>query len=132
MHISDSRRCADLLSAPPVHRHISTSVASIGTLITINRDTDLTFTAPIATWLERRDTSLRTSADPSLLLHALLDLTVDRALEVVDEYHARILQLEHDTLLLPRMRVVRDLHILQGDLIQHKQVFQSDPRDVCA
>ena len=55
-------------------------------------------------------------------MHGLLDLTVDRVLEVVDEYHAKILELEHDTLIHPKMRVVRDLHILQGDLILHKCV----------
>jgi hypothetical protein len=32
---------------------------------------------------------------------------VDSALEVVDEYHTKILKLEHDILLKPKMKTIR-------------------------
>jgi Mg2+ and Co2+ transporter CorA len=95
-----------------------------GTVISINRTPDLAFTQPIRERLKHRDTGLRNTADPSLLVHALLDLLVDRTLEVVDEYHTRIVALEHDVLVHPKMNVVRDLHIIQGDLILHKRTLE--------
>jgi hypothetical protein len=64
------------------------------------------------------------SADPSLLVHSLLDLStlfslrntylelifilvVDNALEVIDEYHAKINKFERSILLKPQMETVR-------------------------
>lgn len=119
MHFPPSRRWVS--SHLPLLYHLMRP-ALVGTVITINRSPDLKFTAPIRELLAHRDTGLRSTADPSLLIHGLLDLTVDRVIEVVDEYQAKILELEHDTLVYPKMRVVRDLHILQGDLIQHKYI----------
>jgi len=46
-----------------------------GTVISIHPTNNLDFTAPIAARLRQRDTVLRTSADPSLLLQSLLDLS---------------------------------------------------------
>jgi Mg2+ and Co2+ transporter CorA len=56
--------------------------------------------------LRQPDTGLRASADPSLLVQSLLDLIVDSALEVVDAFHEKILQLEYDVLMKPNMKVV--------------------------
>jgi len=53
----------------------------------------------------------------------LLDLIVDSALEVIDEYHSKIRKMEHDILLKPKMKTVRYLHILSGDLILHKRTL---------
>jgi hypothetical protein len=56
--------------------------------------------------LRQPDTGLRASADPSMLVQSLLDLIVDSALEVVDAFHEKLLQLEYDVLLKPNMKVV--------------------------
>jgi hypothetical protein len=41
-----------------------------------------------------------------MLVQSLLDLIVDSALEVVDAFHEKLLQLEYDVLLKPNMKVV--------------------------
>lgn len=45
-----------------------------GTVISFNRDTNLDFTEPIRERLRQRDTGLRMTADPSLLVESLIDL----------------------------------------------------------
>ncbi|KAF6748393.1 magnesium transporter [Ephemerocybe angulata] len=94
-----------------------------GTVITLHRSNDLELTAPISQRLRQRDTVLRTSIDHSLLVHALLDITVDKALEVIDEYHNKISNFERRILLKPDMKTVKELHILSGDLILHKRTL---------
>ncbi|TFY82441.1 hypothetical protein EWM64_g1576 [Hericium alpestre] len=95
-----------------------------GTVISIHPDaTSLDFTSPIAARIRQRDTSLRASADASLLVESLLDLIVDAALEVVDEYHSKIHKLERQILMKTMVGTVRDLHILSGDLILHKRTL---------
>ena len=88
-----------------------------GVVITINQAPNLEFSAPIATRLTQRDTVLRKSIDPSLLIHALLDIAVDKALQVIDEYHSKIAKFERKVLLKTNMKTVKALHILDGDLI---------------
>ncbi|GLB43551.1 putative corA-like Mg2+ transporter protein [Lyophyllum shimeji] len=95
-----------------------------GTVISFHTATTLDFTAAISKRLHQRDTGLRTSADPSLLVHAILDLIVDNALEVIDEYHAKINMFERAVLLKPNAKIVRHLHILSGDLIMHKRTLE--------
>jgi len=95
-----------------------------GTVISIHPTPDLTFTSPIAQRLRPLDTVLRKSADPSLLIHAILDLVVDKALQVIDQYHKNINKYEHDILMRPKMKTVRQLHILSGDLILHKRTLE--------
>ncbi|EIN14275.1 hypothetical protein PUNSTDRAFT_129907 [Punctularia strigosozonata HHB-11173 SS5] len=95
-----------------------------GTVISIHPNPDLQFTLPISRRLRQAQTILRSSADGSFLVQSILDLIVDRALEIVDEYQARILALEQDVLLVPNMDTVKFLHILQGDLILHKRTMQ--------
>jgi hypothetical protein len=100
---------------------------------------DLELTQPITRRLRQRDTGLRTSADPSLLVQSLLDLLVDKALEVgitsyfrprthlsqvIDAYHVKIKKFEREILLKPRITTVRNLHILSGDLILHKRTLE--------
>jgi hypothetical protein len=85
---------------------------------------DLEFTTPIRDRLRQRHTGLRSTADPSLLVHGLLDLgasfsnwsnchsmnffvVVDATVEVVDEYQKEIVKLEHNILLRPDMNTVR-------------------------
>ncbi|EKM61657.1 uncharacterized protein PHACADRAFT_248392 [Phanerochaete carnosa HHB-10118-sp] len=95
-----------------------------GTVVTIHQDNRLGFTQPITNRLRQRDTGLRQTADASLLVESLLDLVVDQALEVVEEYQHKILKLERAVLLKPSMKHVRRLHILQGDLILHKRTLE--------
>ncbi|KAI8980569.1 hypothetical protein BD414DRAFT_492607 [Trametes punicea] len=95
-----------------------------GTVISIHKDNTLDFTAPITERLRQRDTGLRSTADPSLLVESLLDLVVDQALEVVDEYQGKILKIEQAVLLKPSVKTVRRLHILQGDLTLHKRTLE--------
>lgn len=97
-----------------------------GTVISISESSDISCTAPISARLHQRDTTLRATADPSLLVQSLLDLSeytaidtdsvhvrlrlvivVDQALEVVDEYQKKILKLEHDVLVQPNVKTVR-------------------------
>ncbi|KAL0952003.1 hypothetical protein HGRIS_008654 [Hohenbuehelia grisea] len=82
------------------------------------------FTEPIMKRLRQTDTLLRKSADPSMLVQSLLDLIVDQAMEVIDEYHDKIKKFERDILLKPKMKTVRYLHILSGDLILHKRTLE--------
>ncbi|KAL1741279.1 hypothetical protein HDZ31DRAFT_76292 [Schizophyllum fasciatum] len=96
-----------------------------GTVISISASpSGQALTAPIAARLRERDTLLRKSADPSLLVQSLLDLLVDKGLEVIDAFHERITQFEREVLLKPKMRTVRNLHILSGDLILHKRTLE--------
>ncbi|KAJ3782239.1 magnesium transporter [Lentinula aff. detonsa] len=95
-----------------------------GTVISMHSNSDLTLTQPITRRLQQRDTMLRTSADPSLLVQSLLDLIVDKALEVIDEYHLKIKRFERQVLLRPEVSTVRNLHILSGDLILHKRTLE--------
>ena len=46
-----------------------------GTVISMHDDPNVELTKPIAHRLNQRDTVLRTSADPSLLVQSLLDLS---------------------------------------------------------
>ncbi|KIP06840.1 hypothetical protein PHLGIDRAFT_72083 [Phlebiopsis gigantea 11061_1 CR5-6] len=95
-----------------------------GTVITIHPDTTLQFTAPIVDRLKQRDSGLRTSSDASLLVEGIIDLIVDNALEVVEEYQRKLLKLEQSVLLRPLISHVRRLHIIQGDLILHKRTLE--------
>lgn len=95
-----------------------------GTVISMHATPDLELTQPITRRLRQRDTGLRSSADPSLLVQSLLDLLVDKALEVIDAYHVKIKKFEREILLKPRITTVRNLHILSGDLILHKRTLE--------
>ncbi|KAK7032805.1 magnesium-like protein [Favolaschia claudopus] len=95
-----------------------------GTVISMHSTPNLELTQPITRRLRQRDTGLRTSADPALLVQSLLDLVVDKALEVIDAYHVKIKKFEREILLKPQMSTVRNLHILSGDLILHKRTLE--------
>jgi len=57
------------------------------------------------------------------LVQGLLDLIVDKTLEMIDEYQQKILKLEHQVLIRSNMKTVRYLHILSGDLTMHKRTL---------
>ncbi|KAF7322699.1 CorA-like protein [Mycena chlorophos] len=95
-----------------------------GTVISIHPKADLSFTEPVLDRMEQPDSVLRTSNDPGMVVEALLDLIVDRILEVMDKYQERIHDLEHQILVKPGMGTVRRLHILSGDLIMHRRTLE--------
>ncbi|KAJ7168070.1 magnesium transporter [Mycena crocata] len=95
-----------------------------GTVISIHPTANLEFTEPVTERIHQHDSILRTSEDPAMIVEALLDLIVDRILEVMDEYQDKIHQLEQDVLMKPGMTTVRSLHILSGDLIMHKRTLE--------
>jgi hypothetical protein len=55
----------------------------LGTVISFGPKPNLDFTKPIASRIRQQDTSLRTNADPSLLVQSLLDLGAFLILESV-------------------------------------------------
>jgi Mg2+ and Co2+ transporter CorA len=77
-----------------------------GTVISIH-SRDRSFGNQIYQRLVHSDTVLRKDPDPSLLVHAIVDLTVDQALLVVDKYSDKIAEIETNILLKPRMDAVR-------------------------
>ncbi|KAH9930279.1 uncharacterized protein B0H18DRAFT_873237 [Fomitopsis serialis] len=87
-------------------------------------ESNLDFMAPIRERLRQADTGLRKTADPSLLVQSLIDLIVDQALEVVEEYQGKILKIERDVLIRPKMKTVTALHMMQGDLNMHKRTLE--------
>ncbi|KZW00478.1 hypothetical protein EXIGLDRAFT_830641 [Exidia glandulosa HHB12029] len=95
-----------------------------GTVISIFAKPGSDFAAPIVSRLKSRDTILRATADPSLLVQSMLDLVVDQALEVIDRYHAQLTKLEASILIKPQMTAVRSLHILSGDLAMRKRSLE--------
>lgn len=58
-----------------LHLFLVLTIILLGTVISMHSTPDLDLTAPITRRLRQRDTVLRTSADPSLLVQALLDLS---------------------------------------------------------
>lgn len=54
---------------------LTRSYDSVGTVISISQSTDVNFTAPIIARLRQKVSGLRLTADPSLLVQSLLDLS---------------------------------------------------------
>ncbi|ORX35165.1 hypothetical protein BD324DRAFT_634098 [Kockovaella imperatae] len=73
---------------------------------------------PIYERLEDPESLLRSSQDVSMLAQALLDVSVDLALEVSSTFEAEILNLEASVLVDPSMQIVRHLHVLSSQLIR--------------
>ncbi|KZO94116.1 hypothetical protein CALVIDRAFT_484921 [Calocera viscosa TUFC12733] len=104
-------------------KHIYVFLTRGGTLITFHQDADLSVFRPIKARLQLKDSLLRAHSDASLLMQSVVDLVVDKALEVVDRYHDTLLDLERQILIKPSMKTVRALHIMSGDLTLHKRTL---------
>ncbi|KZT56113.1 hypothetical protein CALCODRAFT_497809 [Calocera cornea HHB12733] len=104
-------------------KHIYVFLTRGGTLITFHQDADLSHFRPIKARLQLKDSLLRAHCDASLLMQSVVDLVVDKALEVVDRYHDTLLDLERQILIKPGMKTVRQLHIMSGDLTLHKRTL---------
>ncbi|KAJ7608803.1 hypothetical protein FB45DRAFT_945966, partial [Roridomyces roridus] len=94
-----------------------------GLVITITQSTSPQMTLPIALRLQRADTILRSSSDPSILVQSLLSLIVDKAVDMIDGYHDQISHIEAQILVKPKPTTVRKLHIISGDLVLHKRTL---------
>ncbi|GAA6018221.1 hypothetical protein JCM10207_002871 [Rhodosporidiobolus poonsookiae] len=73
--------------------------------------------------LQARDDLLRDSEDASFVLQALLDVTADDALEIVDECREQLTGLESKVLSRADMNDVRHLHILSSQLLLLKSTL---------
>ena len=99
----------------------SLTFRGLGVVISVHPTPDLLFTAPIAGRLHQHDTTLRASADPSMLVYGSIDLSsysylscirspfnlkivVDSAPQVIGIYQSTI---EKVMLLRPKMSTVR-------------------------
>lgn len=79
---------------------------------------------PIFDRIRSSKSILRSSADASLLVESLLDLIVDEALDIVDEYRDLLIKLESRVLVAPTTHLVRALHIISGDLALRKHSLE--------
>jgi len=95
-----------------------------GTIITFHQEADLSVLEPVKARLRLKDSLLRQHCDASLLMQSVLDLVVDKALEVVEKYHDELLDLERQILIKPSMKGVQQLHIMSGDLTLHQRTLK--------
>ncbi|KAG8910460.1 hypothetical protein FRC01_006329, partial [Tulasnella sp. 417] len=95
-----------------------------GTMITLHEAKKSVNDEAIKERLKEPNTLLRGTAEVSVLLHGLLDLMVDHAIQVVDAFQDQILFLEQDTLLRPQMDSVKLLHMLSADITLHKRALK--------
>jgi Mg2+ and Co2+ transporter CorA len=80
---------------------------------------------PILNQLRHKDTLLRNSQDASLLIQAIMDVTIDLTAEVVDSYAHQIAQLEELVMSSPRMTYTKVLHLLKGEINNFKQRYSA-------
>ena len=104
----------------------------VATLCSLNLRIHLFLSMPYLTLVRRLSQVLK----PLTIIYSV----VDKALQVIDQYHANITKFEHDILLKPKMSTVRKctfnkellllcsrrvpVHILSGDLILHKRTLE--------
>ncbi|OAV93580.1 hypothetical protein, variant [Puccinia triticina 1-1 BBBD Race 1] len=94
-----------------------------GTLITIFSHDGSKSVLPLLARLKSMDTLLRSSADGSMLLQAVLDIVVDQALDVVEAFRSKLTGLEAKVLVSPDLDTVRHLHVLSGELLLLKRTL---------
>ncbi|KAA1092445.1 hypothetical protein PGT21_002998 [Puccinia graminis f. sp. tritici] len=94
-----------------------------GTLITIFSHGGSKSVLPLLARLKSMDTLLRSSADASMLLQAVLDIVVDQALDVVEAFRSKLTGLEAKVLVSPDLDTVRHLHVLSGELLLLKRTL---------
>ncbi|TNY18471.1 hypothetical protein DMC30DRAFT_418810 [Rhodotorula diobovata] len=110
-----------------VHIHVeqlSVFLMRDGTVLSVSQDQG--YHHQVSNLFERlnsRDDILRESEDASFVLQALLDVTADDALEIVDEFREQLTTLESRVLTRPDMDDVRHLHILSSQLILLKSTL---------
>lgn len=94
-----------------------------GTFITLHEAQDSVYDQSLKDRLQDPASLLRTTTDASVLLHSVLDLMADHAVQVVDAFHEQILHLERETLSRPSIAAVKLLHMLSADVTLHKRTL---------
>ncbi|RSH84065.1 hypothetical protein EHS25_005310 [Saitozyma podzolica] len=121
------RLTVDHLSAKymvPVRRGIiSVFLTRDGTLISLTKQPMPEVMNPIYERLEDEQSLLRRSGDVSMLAEALLDVTADLAIEIMQTFEAEILKLEASVLVDPQLETVRHLHVLSSQLIRLRRTL---------
>merc|ERR1712093_215369 len=103
-------------------QQLSMFLTKDGTLISIFSRDGSEVTPSIVARLRSRDTLLRTSEDASMLMQALIDVVVDKQLEITEAFRRKLDMLEGTALVAPQVATVRHLHVLSQQLSQHKRV----------
>ncbi|CDZ98009.1 Mg2 transporter protein, CorA-like/Zinc transport protein ZntB [Phaffia rhodozyma] len=107
-----------------IHKQqLSTFLLPHGTLISVYTHSGATINASIAKRIHTPGTLLRTTEDCSMLLHAILDNTVDQCLEIAEEFRRELDILEGRALVNPDITAVRHLHVLSGQLLMLKRTL---------
>ncbi|ORY26965.1 hypothetical protein BCR39DRAFT_539585, partial [Naematelia encephala] len=121
------RLTLDELSAKymiPVRRAVcSIFLTRDGTLISVSKSSISEVLHPIYDRLGDDQSLLRRSGDVSMLAEALLDVSVDLAIEISQTFEAEILKLEASVLVDPSMGIVRHLHVLSSQLIRLRRTL---------
>ncbi|KAG0657505.1 hypothetical protein C6P46_006474 [Rhodotorula mucilaginosa] len=118
---------ASLTKDVKVHIHveqISVFLFRDGTIISFSQDSGYHHQiSQIFERIQSRDDLLRDSQDASFVLQALLDVTADDALDIIDEFRDQLTNLESRVLSRPDMDDVRHLHILSSQLLLLKSTL---------
>ncbi|GEM08042.1 recQ family helicase MusN [Rhodotorula toruloides] len=118
---------ATLTKDVKVHIHVeqlSIFLFRDGTILSFSQDSGYHHQiSQIFERIQSRDDLLRDSEDASFVLQALLDVTADDALEIVDEFRETLTMLESRVLARPDLGDVRHLHILSSQLLLLKSTF---------
>jgi Mg2+ and Co2+ transporter CorA len=112
-------------------KHFAVSVEQVSIFMT-NSNTVVSFfehsaddiELPILRRLESKDTILRSSADASMLVQAIIDAIIDLAIPVAAAYEDIISELELDVLTDPELQHSRFLYILSSELQTLKNNMQ--------
>lgn len=115
----------DQLSASymvPIRRDIlSVFMLRDGTVISVSKTPVMEVLEPIYERLEDEHSLLRRSGDPSMLIHALLDVAVDLSVEITQAFEAEILKAESNVLVQADLDLVRHLHIVQAQITRFRR-----------
>lgn len=111
-----SRTSLDLSDTGSTQIYMILTPPPSNTLILITQHTSRPLAAPIVARLRDSSTLIRTSADPSFLLYALLDCIVDHSVLLIRSYQARMAELEAAVFQKARSGYTRDLQFLRGEI----------------
>ncbi|KAH8919530.1 hypothetical protein BT69DRAFT_1284743 [Atractiella rhizophila] len=94
-----------------------------GTIISFFQKGAAHLIAPLFNRLRSPHSTLRMCEDPSMVLHNLLDVVADQALEIVESFRREIMILEGQVLVKPEASTVRHLHVLSAELLLLKRTM---------
>lgn len=94
-----------------------------GTIISIFERPQPNVLEPLVARVKEEGTVVRDSSDASMLLQALLDVTVDHAISVVTALEKKLAILDEQVLEIPTMETIRSLHRLRGQFLELKRTL---------